>query len=55
MYAFAPTAGAAVNIAMLSHCGTCCIGVLTDTAAVPDTDRLVACIGAGLAEVTAVG
>ncbi|MGH9027812.1 MAG: WS/DGAT domain-containing protein, partial [Acidimicrobiia bacterium] len=54
MYAFAPTAGAAANVTLLSHLGTCCIGVLTDTAAVPDNDRFVACIGDGLAEVTSI-
>jgi diacylglycerol O-acyltransferase len=54
MYAFAPTAGAAANFTLLSHCGTCCIGVLTDAAAIPDTDHLLTCIADGLHEVTEI-
>ena len=38
MYAFAPLAGAAVNVTLLSNCGTCCIGVNVDSVAVPDSD-----------------
>ena len=38
LYAFAPTAGAAVNVSLISHNDTCCIGVVVDTTAVPDAD-----------------
>jgi diacylglycerol O-acyltransferase len=50
LYAFAPPAGAAVNISLISHCDTCCIGLVTDTTAVPDTDVLVECIREGFDE-----
>ncbi len=53
LYAFAPTAGAAVNVSLISHCDTCCIGVVVDTTAVPDPDTLVACLREGFDEVLA--
>lgn len=40
IYAFAPTAGAAVNIAFMSHLDAATIGTLSDTAAVEDPDLL---------------
>ena len=40
MYAFGPLSGAAVNVTLLSNCGTCCIGVNVDSVAVPDRDVL---------------
>ncbi|MDQ1519730.1 MAG: diacylglycerol O-acyltransferase / wax synthase [Actinomycetota bacterium] len=54
-YAFAPPSGASVNVALISHCDTCCIGIVIDTAAVPDPDVLVDCLREGFAEVTALG
>jgi WS/DGAT/MGAT family acyltransferase len=54
-YAFAPPSGASVNVALISHCDTCCIGVVIDTAAVPDPDVLVDSLRAGFAEITALG
>jgi diacylglycerol O-acyltransferase / wax synthase len=54
MFAFPPTCGSAANVTLLSHCGTCCIGVIVDSAAVPDADRFIECVGEGLAEVTAL-
>jgi WS/DGAT/MGAT family acyltransferase len=54
MYAFAPTAGAAVNVALISHCDTCCIGVVVDTTAVPDAATLVDCLREGFEEMLAV-
>ena len=33
------SSGAAANITLLSHCGTCCIGVNIDTLAIPDADE----------------
>jgi diacylglycerol O-acyltransferase / wax synthase len=55
MYAFAPLAGAAVNIALVSHCGCCCIGVTTDIAAVPDAPVLVDCFREAFADVLTAG
>jgi diacylglycerol O-acyltransferase len=55
LYALAPPSGAACNVALLSHCGTCCIGVNVDTAAVPDPDALVEDLRAGFDEVVAAG
>jgi diacylglycerol O-acyltransferase / wax synthase len=54
LYAFAPPAGAAFNVALISHCDTCCIGVVIDTTAVPDPDVLLACLRAGFDEVLAL-
>lgn len=54
-YAFAPLSGAAVNIALLSHVGTCCVGINSDAAAVPDPDVLTSCIRAGFDEVLSLG
>src|SRR4029077_4195045 len=53
LYAFAPPAGAAVNVSLISHCDTCCIGVVTDTTAVPDAAVLLSCLRAGFDEVLA--
>jgi diacylglycerol O-acyltransferase / wax synthase len=50
-YALAPPSGAAVNVALVSHVDTCCIGVVVDTAAVPDPDNLVHDLRAGFDEV----
>jgi diacylglycerol O-acyltransferase / wax synthase len=54
-YAFAPPSGASVNVALISHLETCCIGIVVDTAAIPDADVLVECLREGFAEVTALG
>jgi diacylglycerol O-acyltransferase / wax synthase len=51
LYPFAPLSGTAANIALLSHCGTCCIGINTDAVAVPDTADFVKSIEAGFGEV----
>jgi len=53
LYAFAPPGGAAVNISLISHCDTCCIGVVTDTTAVPDSTTLLTCLRAGFDEMLA--
>lgn len=50
-YAFAPPSGAALNVALLSHEHTCCIGLNVDDAAVPDIDVFFACLLEGFAEV----
>jgi diacylglycerol O-acyltransferase len=50
-YSFGPTIGAAVNVTLMSYVDRCCIGINIDTGAVPDADRLVACLREGFAEV----
>ena len=40
VYAFAPTAGAALNVALVSHHGRACVGVLSDRAAIADPQGL---------------
>jgi diacylglycerol O-acyltransferase / wax synthase len=54
-YAFGPTIGAAVNLTLVSYCGTCFVGVNVDTGAVPDTDVLLEDLADGFGEVLAVG
>jgi diacylglycerol O-acyltransferase / wax synthase len=54
-YAFGPPSGAGVNITLMSHVDTCCIGVVSDTTAVPDTDALIDDLRAGYDEVLALG
>jgi diacylglycerol O-acyltransferase / wax synthase len=54
MYAFAPLAGAAVNVTLLSSGGTCCIGVNVDAVAVPDSETFLRCIDEGFAEILAL-
>jgi WS/DGAT/MGAT family acyltransferase len=54
LYAFAPPAGAAFNVALISHCGTCCVGVVIDTTAIPDPEVLLSCLRAGFSEVLAL-
>jgi WS/DGAT/MGAT family acyltransferase len=54
-YAFSPLSGAAANVTLVSHCGACCIGVNTDSVAIPDTDAFVHALAEGFAEVVALG
>lgn len=54
-YPFGPTIGASVNLTLMSYVDTCCIGINVDTGAVPDPDRLVACLREGFAEVLDLG
>jgi WS/DGAT/MGAT family acyltransferase len=54
MFPFAPLAGAAVNVTLLSHCGTCCIGVNVDSVAVPDSTMFVQCLDEGFTEILAL-
>ncbi len=54
LYAFGPLSGTAINITLLSHTGTCCIGVNLDSAAVPDPDVLRHHLRGGFAEVLAL-
>lgn len=54
LFAFAPTCGSALNVSLVSHVGRCCVGVTTDTAAVPDPDVLLRCLRGGFDEVLAM-
>lgn len=54
-YGFAPLSAAAVNICLLSHAGTACIGVNSDRAAVADPEVLARCLAEGFDEVTGLG
>ncbi len=53
-YAFGPTIGAALNITLMSYCGTCFVGINIDTGAVPDPGVLMDCMRDGFDEVLAV-
>ena len=55
MYAFSPLSGSAINVTLLSHCGTCCIGVNLDAVAIPDRDFLMSCLEESFAEVIGLG
>ena len=55
MYPFGPLPGCAAMITLISHDGTCCIGVNVDPAAVTQPAVLVRGLRAGLDEVTALG
>ncbi len=55
LYPFGPTIGAALNVTLLSYCGTCNVGINTDTGAVPDPETLIACLREGFDEVLALG
>lgn len=53
-FPFGPTAGSSVNLTLVSYCGICCIGVHTDTAAIPDGDVFLAALREGFDEVLAL-
>lgn len=53
-YGFAPTSGSAASVTLLSHRGTCCVGLSSDTAAVEDPDVLARCLAEGFDEVLAL-
>jgi diacylglycerol O-acyltransferase len=53
--AFPPTVGTALNFALLSYDGTCCVGVVVDSDAVADPDVLIDCAREGFEEVLALG
>jgi diacylglycerol O-acyltransferase / wax synthase len=54
MYPFGPVPGSAVMVTLISHDGTCCIGINADGAAIPDIERFVECLRAGFDEVLAL-
>ncbi|MFM8303543.1 MAG: wax ester/triacylglycerol synthase family O-acyltransferase [Actinomycetota bacterium] len=54
VYAFGPLSGTATNVTLLSHAGTCCIGVTVDLAAFPEPDELRRHLRGGFAEILAL-
>ncbi len=52
-YAFAPTSGAAANIALTTFDRVACFGVNIDSASIPDGEVLLSCLEDGIAEVLA--
>ena len=54
MYPFGPAPGSAVMVTMISHDGTCCIGVTADAAAIPDVKHFARCLRDGFDEVLAL-
>ncbi len=55
MFPFGPLPGCAVMVGMVSHNGTCCIGINADAAAVTDPQLLQQCLVEGFDEVLALG
>jgi WS/DGAT/MGAT family acyltransferase len=55
LWAFAPPTGAALSVALVSHGGTCCIGLACDRRAVADPELLHTCLDAALTEVVVLG
>jgi len=55
LYPFGPLSGTAANVTLLSHCGTCCIGINTDSLAIPDAAEFAQSVEAGFSEVVAFG
>jgi diacylglycerol O-acyltransferase len=53
MIPFGPASGAALNVTLFSYDGDVHVGVTCDEAAVPDSERLVECLEAGVDEVLA--
>jgi WS/DGAT/MGAT family acyltransferase len=54
MYPFGPVPGSAVMVTLVSHDGTCCVGVNADARAIPDTTQFVDCLRSGFDEVLAL-
>jgi WS/DGAT/MGAT family acyltransferase len=54
MFPFGPLPGCAAMITMISHDGTCCVGVNIDPAAVTDPALLMECLAEGFDEVLAL-
>jgi WS/DGAT/MGAT family acyltransferase len=55
IYAFAPPSGAAVNVSLVTSPDRVCIGIVVDTAAVPDSPQLAASLADGFREVFRLG
>ena len=54
MYPFGPVPGCAVMAGLVSHNGTCCVGVNLDPAAITDPAVFATCLRAGFDEVVAL-
>jgi WS/DGAT/MGAT family acyltransferase len=54
-FAFAPPSGAALNVALVSHAGTACVGVTMDRAAIGDPDLFMMCLRESFAELVVLG
>ena len=54
-YAFAPPSGAALNVSLVTPADRSCIGITVDTAAVPDSHRLAACLEDGFGDILGLG
>jgi diacylglycerol O-acyltransferase len=55
LFPFAPLSGAAVNVALLSHVGTACVGVNIDSVAVAQPELLMTCLRDAFAEMASIG
>jgi WS/DGAT/MGAT family acyltransferase len=55
VFPFGPLPGVAIMAAMVTHVGTCCIGLNIDGSVVHDVSTLMRCMGDGLEEVLTVG
>ena len=55
LWAFAPPAGAALSVTLVSHERTCCLGLACDQRAVADPELLATCLDEGLDEVLHLG
>lgn len=55
MFPFGPLGGSAAMASMVSHNGTCCIGVNLDPSAVTDPEAFARCLRAGFDEVLGLG
>jgi len=55
LWAFAPPTGAALSVTLLSHAGTCGVGLVCDRRAVADPELLTSCLDESLSELVAVG
>jgi len=53
-FPFGPTAGAAVNVTLMSYCGRVCIGLNCDRQAIPDVEEFMRCMTEGFDEVLAL-
>ncbi|UUZ60063.1 WSD1 family O-acyltransferase [Nocardioides sp. B-3] len=54
VFPFGPLPGVAVMASLISHDGTCCIGLNIDGDAIKDIDVFMECMDEGLAEVTSI-
>ena len=54
VFPFGPLPGVAVMASLISHDGTCCIGMNIDGDAITDMDMFMECMNEGLLEVTSV-